>query len=262
MNSNDDKMIKAQIKQELDQTLFENVQLAPELIQRIQMQASNEKMQSSSKRAKSKRWIPLAGATTVVAASIALLLLLQPPILMPDHQDLTNEVLNASELESYTPMHAEDDLGQVNTGVDDNSAPSLFIDREERALLHSIDEAKELFGDHLLLPAYIPVDFELEQIHSKGSIDDHASTWISLTYMRDKDFLKIIQAQSPSILAKPQHAEQITLEQTDAYWHMTKTDNDQPLTELMWEWNDVQYIIQSSLSVDEAIQIANSLGKQ
>ena len=131
----------------------------------------------------------------------------------------------------------------------------------------TVEEAKEVFGDHFLTPSYIPAGFKLDSINGHGQNKD-AIDILQLNYVSGKSSFVITQNKNFTQDNYFTQYKAIDINGAEGYVNSfglngQKQDNgdaeDGMVAELHWIANNVHYMVSGAISESEAISIARSM---
>ncbi len=137
---------------------------------------------------------------------------------------------------------------EENVGI----LPNPF--NEEILELNSMEEAREVYGDDLMLPTYVPEDFQLDRIHVLNGNMEQADKLI-LTFTSLEESYSVM-VERTELQNKPLGTELVDINGLEGY--LKKETPEQLDVELNWFTNDSHYIINGIISSTEALKIARS----
>ncbi|WP_308639760.1 hypothetical protein [Paenibacillus silvisoli] len=224
-----DRKIDQQLRSELDDVLFANMELNEQVKQQIRRQANGTQpvRRFTAKRA----WSMTAASVAVAAMLIAIVftMLQQPAVQNP---------AGNNGIGSVPP---------VEEGVSGSEFSQLVT-----IPLSTPEDAKAAFGPELLLPSFVPDGYTLKEIVSVGMPGEPVRDIIMTYAAGEKSLTFAASRMAPSYPAdlfskvKVGSAEGAMFEQTE-------------LTELFWTVEDVHYSITGNVSGEEAVKLAEAV---
>ena len=219
--------LRNQFKSEADQTLFQSIEFTSELRDQIRNKAALE-----TQFHRRRQWkIPLFVSA---AAAILCISLISVSYFSMLKQTDTNKI----------PAPAEPN---ILIGEDDGITNPMMGPERQSQKLQSPEEAKEVLGEDILLPTYVPEGFVLEQIHANGK------NQVIFTYKSGNlSYLMMIEkAENHQAFA---NFETVQILNTTGYLYETTAD-----AELHLYHQDFYYMIGGHISKDEVMKVAEGL---
>ncbi|MET3695751.1 uncharacterized protein DUF4367 [Bacillus oleivorans] len=215
--------LRYKFKSEADQALFQSIDFTSKMKEDIRREIDSKK----------RRWnhpISFLAAAAILCFS----LLTFSYFTMSDHAKPEN---NPKPEEPNTLIGNEDE---------DILNPIAGPERETQEL-NSPEEAKEVLGEAILLPAYIPKGYSLEHVQTLGEKK------VIMTYLSgDQSYLIIIENaenQQPFV-----NYEKVQIQNTTGYLYETEYDS-----ELHFYADGFHYMISGLISKEEVIKVAEGL---
>lgn len=237
-NPKDD--IKKLFNEELDETLFESLDfhagLKDEVRKRIGTSEKKSFFYSSFSRVRQYQvftYSALAAAIGLVVFSSILFL--------ETHSN--EDQHNLMQESNFSTFQSEENVGIL---------PNPF--NEEILELNSMEEAREVYGADLMLPTYVPEDFQLDRIHVLNGNMEQADKLILTFTSLEKSYS--VMVERTDLQNKPLGTELVDINGLEGY--LKKETPEQLDVELNWFTNDSHYIINGIISSTEALKIARS----
>ena len=127
-------------------------------------------------------------------------------------------------------------------------------------VLETPEEAETVFGDAFLLPAYIPENYKLDEVHASG--DGNTAYKIVLTYFAGEQPLLIIEDITEQPLGFANY-KRVDINGTAGYSKPETAGEESsagdPDTEVHWFKNGVHYSVFGRITEGEAVKIAASM---
>ncbi|MFT4416144.1 DUF4367 domain-containing protein [Fredinandcohnia humi] len=218
------------MKQEADDTLFENLVFHEELRQKVK----NQIRVGEKKTRFNKIWLsPLFHLVSIAAV----LLLVIVTMLIRDSE------------------HKETLDNQPFLGTPDSNliAGQKLMKTWE---LSTEEEVKKKLGENVRIPTYIPQQFDLESIHATGMSESELNKAVFTFMDMELSFLVIIERRG-KIHDKPLGFEQVQINNSEGYLK-TERDVETNITELHWYEGEYHYSVNGLLSPEEAIKVAEA----
>ncbi|MGM0883869.1 MAG: DUF4367 domain-containing protein [Bacillota bacterium] len=229
--SNDDLELRELYKSEAEQYLFDGLQFDGRMKERIMSGIhSDSKPTSSGKGIHSlrKRW--LYSAMAAAAAVIILIAAPQMPAIAPEEDPPFNTFLDTE-----------------NPGLVDDDTMMTWTPQ-------SIEEAQTLFGEELLLPAYVPQSFELQkEIVAYGTVEGIVDK-VTFSYSTGFQTFLYTVDKNASVEVFSEY-EKLELNGITAYIDSVS----ESYTALYWVMDNRLYSILGDLSREEALNVAKSV---
>lgn len=182
---------------------------------------------------------------------------------------LTLGVLNITGLLQFGPRH--NNMGDpqimlaqpgmesnIMPGTDNGTLPESAVVTDW--VLETPGEAETVFGDAFLLPAYIPENYKLAEVHASG--DGNTAYKIVLTYFAGERPLLIIEDKTERRLGFAGY-KQVDINGTAGYSKPEPAGEESsagdPDTEVHWFKNGVHYSVFGRITEEEAVKIAASM---
>ncbi len=236
--TNSDKDILNRLKQEADQSLFENIDFHSELKEKVRKNVKH------SKRSKDVHFlINLIRKNRVFSTTAVVTIIFLSLWSTTLFRDSIGGVLKTEEPGNSNFSTFQSGDSNTNWISDPNEIKSWELKTKV--------EVKELFGD-VLLPNYTPENYILDSIHINGPKKEK----VIFTYIfKERSYLVIIEKKT--VQNKPIGYEIVEINGTNAYLK-TEESAENMLTELYWYSGDYHYMINGLISSEEAVKVAKS----
>lgn len=222
-----DRNLRHQLRKESDDMLFNQMELNDQLKQRIRQQAVAEK-------ARRRFTFPKAWVMGTVAMVAAIMIIAGFPML----QQPTDPAPAENLVESLPPSSGDivgSELSQLIT-----------------TSLNSVEDAKAAFGPSLLVPNVAPEGFTLSEIVSVG-MEGEPVRDVIFTYVSGEKTTTFTANRNPASFPVDMFR-QTQVRGIDGFVF------EQPeFTELFWMESGIQYSVIGQLSVDQAMEVAESI---
>ncbi|WLD93601.1 DUF4367 domain-containing protein [Alkalihalobacillus sp. AL-G] len=232
-----------QFKDEADDTLFEGLDINAEFKDEVRKKVNkrNTRFEWLSNLIWKKRTL----STVSVATFACILVMLTPMILDSQNKTNTGEDINLNE----TPI--DNKVGTLAGDSNTITDPTLidYVD------LKTKEEAIELLGDGLMVPAYHPEYFELSRIHALENSEGKATKVIFTYTSENQSYLVIADTNTQQFGYN--NFKRITINGDEGF--LKPDDPNDSSAELHLYTEEFHYMIGGLISSDEAIKIAESL---
>jgi hypothetical protein len=237
-NPKDD--VKRLFTEELDETMFDSLDFHAGLKEEVR-----KKIRTGEKKSQFRNVFGRMGKFRVfsysaVAAAIGLVVFTSILFL---EKDSNEDQTNMRQESNFSTFQSEENASLL-------PAPS----NEEILELNSMEEAREWYGDDLLLPTYVPGNFQLERIHVLSGTQEQAQKLIFTFTSIDASYSVMVERTNKA--NKPFGTDLVDINGHEGY--LKKEAPEQLDVELNWFVNDSQYVINGILSSTEALKIARS----
>lgn len=224
-------------KEEIDATLFESIDFTSDLKHKV-IQKIKPVQKETSMQALLNKIVKRRVASVISAAAILCIAIIS---------------VHMQNLKSPTTEENPINSGDVSILMEEgeNTNPIEGKTSIKSWELKTLKEASQLFGNDLLLPAYVPNDFTLERIQASGiNMDD--PTKLVLTY-QSAERSYIVIAEKTVLYYEPLNYEEVDINGMTGYLKKEGVD-----VELIWSHKGFQYMVGGLISSEEAIKIASS----
>lgn len=242
-NLNQETELRRQYKVEADEILFDNLNFDARMKERVLRSIQTEHKLSVWKKRFGqgrRKWIysiTTAGFVVIVFLSI-----------IPNPGDWSKPSTLGNNEENPSVMHKVDDPS--DTPIDDGTIPPTG----QSWSLQTPEEAKERFGQGMLVPSYAPDNFTLRRIDAAGTEQAMAVKIIFTYASEDRSYMVIEDKRiSPTVFAG---YESVDINGIEGYVKSDETASD---TELRWSADGVQYMIIGNITKEEIVKVARSL---
>jgi hypothetical protein len=155
--------------------------------------------------------------------------------------------------------------GSYNTAQDteampDSAADAQLQDNSEAITwtLSTTAEAGEVFGSAFLIPAYVPEDYQLDQIQASGSDESNADQ-ITLSYRSGDKVFYIVEEKSALEEGFSEY-KVIFINGIPGYINVEdETGTGSPYTDLHWFTEGVHYCVSGQITEEEAVKAAGAM---
>ncbi|WP_342430863.1 DUF4367 domain-containing protein [Neobacillus sp. FSL H8-0543] len=237
-NPKDD--VKTLFNEEIDETLFKSLDFHAGLKKEVR-----KKIRKSDKKSQFYSIFNRIGkyrVFTYSALAAAIYLVFLSTMLFQESDSNENQP---------NPMQ-ESNFSTFQSEGNESILPTPF--KEEIWELNSIEEARDLYGVDLMLPTYVPEDFQLERIHVLNGTKEQVNKLI-LSFTSIEESYSVM-VERTNVQNKPLGTELVDIKGLEGY--LKRETPEQLVVELNWFINDSQYTINGIISSAEALKIARS----
>jgi len=277
MNSSDreqdraDREIRRRLQREADDLLFAELRFDARLKHKIAEQAQEDRYRAAWRsRFGNKRAFRPIGAIAA-AAVVAVLLFVSGPSLFPSSPQPSpaptaegrgGAVETAPPGEDQQPNHI---FTAPLTGSNQPPGSPPPGSAEQIWQLPSFNEAREAFGENLLVPSYVPEGFALREINASGLREGIADS-IVYSYVSGSRSFGLFQQKQERSDPPLENGKTVDINGHTGYMAESRTDGapaaEDVNAEIHWYADGVQYMVSGLLSADEALEVARSLAKE
>jgi hypothetical protein len=232
--------IKELFIEEINDTLFEsldfNIELKEEAKKKIY---ANKKIQTRFWKTRKNRVYGLA----MGAAVICLMVVSTTIFLNTDSDKSEGKTLKDTNMTTFNGEAKNDNVILEPTGMKTQE-------------LSTENEAKQLFGNDLLLPTYIPSPFVLDRINAKSEGKEKVNKVIFTYTAKDQVYSVMIERSKMNNI--PLGFQEVDINGVKGYLKKDESIENSD-AELDWYMNDIHYMVNGLITSDEAKKIAQSL---
>ncbi|MDF2856385.1 MAG: hypothetical protein K0Q87_2236 [Neobacillus sp.] len=232
--------VKTLFTEELDETMFDSLDFHAGLKEEVRKKIRTGEKKSQFRNVISRMVKFRVFSYSALVAAIGLVVFTSILFLETDSNEDQPNLMQES---NFSTFQSEENASLL-------PAPS----NEEIRELNSMEEAREWYGDDLLLPTYVPENFQLERIHVLNGTQEQTQKLIFTFTSINASYSVLVERTDGAY--KPLGTELVDINGHEGY--LKKETPEQLDVELNWFVNDSQYVINGILSSTEALKIARS----